>query len=421
VDQSEEKKRLPEEVDSPRRRCPTALELFAGAGGMTLGVHQAGYELLDLIEKNEACCETLRRNADLFGWKDPGQLDARDVRAVNWSAYPDVDLLCAGAPCQPFSRGGRKDGRHDERNMFHEVVRAVALTQPRAFLIENVRGLLFPAQVGYFRSILARLRRPTEIDPSIKGSEDLYWLKAPRKGPGDDYRVEYRILDSADFGLPQRRPRLFIIGVRRDVEGTFDWPSGGYSRESLIEDLRGSEYWDRYPLVSKEARERARAHLPQKPLKRRGDRWRTLRDLLQELGPPADVPSADGDPWHVKVPGARLYGKHTGSPIDWVGKTIKAGVHGSPGGEHIVVYSPKTFRYLTVRECAALQGFPPEFRLPALRTPAMRQLGNAVPVAVAEAVAANLSRVLVTEAKAGHETRNRVSALRTTEPGDAQQ
>jgi DNA (cytosine-5)-methyltransferase 1 len=376
-----------------KQRCLTAVELFAGAGGMALGTHRAGFELLDLVEKNEACCETLRMNADLFGWKDPAQIDARDVKTIDWSAYEGVDLLCAGAPCQPFSRAGRKDGRHDERNMFGEVVKAVAVARPRAFVIENVRGLLFPAQIEYFRSILARLRRPTVEDPSAKGSEDLYWLRAPAPGPGDDYTVEYKLLDSADFGLAQRRPRLFIVGIRRDVEGQFDWPVGEYSRASLIEDLRGHEYWCGLE-VSDAAKARARAGLPKAPLMRCGPRWRTLRDLASELGPPAERPTASCDPWHVVVPGARLYGKHTGSPIDWVSKTIKAGVHGSPGGEHIVVYSPGRFRYLTVRECATLQGFPLSFRPPEKRTPAMRQLGNAVPVAVADAINRQLHSAL---------------------------
>lgn len=379
------------------QRCLTALELFAGAGGMALGMRQAGFEVIDLVESNEACCGTLRRNADLYGWKDPDQIDARDVKSMDWTAYSDVDVLCAGTPCQPFSHGGKKNGKSDDRNMFGEVVKAIAVVKPRAFIIENVRGLLFPGQVGYFRSIHARLRRPSVKDPSTNGAEDLYWLRAPKEGPGDAYRIEFRVLDCADFGLAQRRPRLFIVGLRRDVDAEFEWPKGGFSRGSLIEDLRSDAYWETYPHVSEAGRRRARAKLPGKPLERRGKRWRTLRDLIGELGPPSERPTASSDPWHVQVRGARLYGKHTGSPIDWVGKTIKAGVHGSPGGEHIVVMSPKRFRYLTVRECAALQGFPFDFRPPEKRTPAMRQLGNAVPVVVAEAVGGKLRKALAVE------------------------
>jgi DNA (cytosine-5)-methyltransferase 1 len=374
---------------------PKALELFAGAGGMALGIHRAGFELVDLIENNEASCRTLRSNADLLGWKDPGQLGARDVRDLDWADYRDLDLLCAGAPCQPFSRGSKhRRGKHDERNMLGEVVKAVAITRPKLFVIENVRGLLFESQVGYFKSILARLRRPTVDDPSTPGSEDLYWSRAPAVSSDDDYIVDFRVLDAADFGLPQRRPRLFIVGIRTDIKPGFEWPQGRFSRESLIEDIRGGSYWDGFSGVSKAAMARARAGLPRQPLKRNGQRWRTLRDLTEELGAPAAPGSAVEDPSHVLVRGARLYGKHTGSRIDWVGKTVKAGVHGSPGGEHILLQSPKRYRYLTVRECARLQGFPNAFVLPELRTPAMRQLGNAVPVAVAAALGENLRAVL---------------------------
>jgi DNA (cytosine-5)-methyltransferase 1 len=377
----------------PPAHVPTALELFAGAGGLALGFHQAGFELVDLLEFDEACCETLRANAPHLGWIDPLEIDARDVRTVDFSSYEGlVTVLTAGAPCQPFSRGSRgRLGRLDTRNMLPEVVRAVSEIRPQAFVIENVRGLLFADAVTYLNAIVALLRNPDRyvegVDPEIKG------LAAEEPGDEDEYRVEYRLLDAADFGLAQHRPRLFIVGVGND--GTsFDWPVGQYSRASLIEDLREGQYWQDHPDVSYAARDRARVLLPQKPLKRSGQRWRTLRDLLVELGPPAQTPDAAEDPCHVLVRGARLYGKHTGSRIDWVGKTVKAGVHGSPGGEHIVVSSPKRFRYLTVRECAALQGFPRDYCLPGLRTPAMRQLGNAVPVDVARAIAVELRRAL---------------------------
>lgn len=372
----------------------TALELFAGAGGLAIGVHRAGFEIADLVEFNETCCETLRSNADHMGWKDARDLHARDVREIDFATYRgQVSLLAAGAPCQPFSNGGRRQGRHDHRDMLPAVVRAVAQVRPRAFLIENVRGLLFQSSAGYLKSIVARLRNPTVENPSTPGSEDLYHLRAGPPSDQDMYRVEYKVLNAADFGLPQNRDRLFIVGIAQD-EAEFQWPAGSFSRASLIEDLRGDAYWDDHSQVSIAARDRARRLLPAKPLTREGQRWRTLRDLLAELGPPAKARDDAVDASHVLVAGARLYGRHTGSRVDWVGKTVKAGVHGSPGGEHIVVFSPKRFRYLSVRECAELQGFPRTFRLPEKRTPAMRQLGNAVPVTVAEAVATQVRKCL---------------------------
>ena len=366
------------------RPTMTTLELFAGAGGMAVGAHRAGFEIVDLVEINEACCETLRANADHMGWKNAADIDARDARGVDFTQYEGkISVLTAGAPCQPFSNGGRRKGRHDHRDMLPEVVRAVAESRPRAFVIENVRGLLFESSVGYLRSIMLRLRNPAGID-SLRG-KDVCELGMPEPAEDDAYRVDYRLLNAADFGLAQSRPRLFIVGVAQD-EGEFQWPTGQYSRESLVEDLRGAAYWSDHPEAPWAARRRARTLLPDKELAHIGERWRTLRDVMVQLGPPARSAADADDAAHLFVPGARLYGKHTGSRIDWVGKTVKAGVHGSPGGEHIVVTSEKRFRYLTVRECAELQGFPRDYTLPEKRTPAMRQLGNAVAVNVAEAI-----------------------------------
>ena len=362
----------------------TTLELFAGAGGMAIGAHQAGFEVVELVEIDEACCETLRANAHHFGWKHPGDIEARDAKTADFSGHAGkITLLTAGAPCQPFSHGGRRRGRHDHRDMLPEVVRAVAETRPRAFVIENVRGLLFESSIGYLRSIIVRLRNPDAAN--FTTYDDIAAQEMPDAAETDEYRVGYRVLNAADFGLSQARPRLFIVGVAQR-EAEFLWPNGKYSRNSLIDDLRGEAYWTEHPGTPKAARARARALLPNDRAPRAGGRWRTLRDVTVDLGLPAKSYAAANDPAHVLVPGARLYGKHTGSRIDWVGKTVKAGVHGSPGGEHIIVTSNKRFRYLTVRECAELQGFPRECQLPALRTPAMRQLGNAVPVNVAEAV-----------------------------------
>ena len=366
------------------RTTLTSLELFAGAGGMAVGAHRAGFEIVDLVEINQACCETLRANVDHFGWKNPDEIMARDVQTVDFAQYEGrITLLTAGAPCQPFSNGGMRRGRHDHRDMLPEVVRAVAESKPRAFVIENVRGLLFESSIDYLSSIIMRLRNPSA--PSEEADDLLPASEMPAPSENDEYRVGYRVLNAADFGLAQLRPRLFIVGVSQ-AEDEFVWPSGEYSRESLMEDLRGDGYWADHPEVPKAAMQRARALLPETELVRAGKRWRTLRDVAGKLGPPLRSIGEGDDAAHIFVPGARLYGKHTGSRIDWVGKTVKAGVHGSPGGEHIVVKTEKRFRYLTVRECAELQGFPRDYALPAKRTPAMRQLGNAVPVNVAEAV-----------------------------------
>lgn len=382
---------------TPAPRSLAALELFAGAGGMAIGVHRAGFELLDLIESSEACCATLRANAHHFGWKDASEISPRDIRTQDFSGYLGrVDLVAAGAPCQPFSHGGQRRGEADERNLLPEVVRVIRECRPRAFIIENVRGLLFRASIAYLESIITELRNPSLWKSDIT-NEQRGLASHPRLASEDDeYAVEYKLLNAADFGLAQYRPRLFIVGVARG-ENWAGWPEGEFSRAALVADLLGGSYWSEHPDTPKAAR--ARACQPFFPVESLDNsvRWRTLRDLSVELGPPATSLRTANDVSHVHVPGARLYGKHTGSRIDWVSKTVKAGVHGSPGGEHIVVSSAKRFRYLTVRECSHLQGFPHDYVLPERRTPAMRQLGNAVPVEVADALVRTVHQSLALE------------------------
>jgi DNA (cytosine-5)-methyltransferase 1 len=369
----------------------SVLELFSGAGGLALGLARAGFEPLDMIESNSACCETLRKNKGILGWDDAADIKALDVRDVDFRPSEGVDLLAAGAPCQPFSQGGGLRGHFDERNMFPEVIRAIAETRPRAFLIENVRGLLFERAESYFKSVLARLRNPGH-EASDHRLTALYHFGRPEPGPDDEYVVHYRILNAADFGLAQNRPRLFIVGLHRD-EAPWAWPEGGYSRSSLVHALRSGSYWSEHR-VPKALRPAALAPIRLRDQPPVGERWQTLRDLVRGVGPPRERKSDAPDPAHVFVPGARLYARHTGSRLDWVAKTVKAGVHGSPGGEHILLLDDGSHRYLTVRECALLQGFPPDYELPSQRTPAMRQLGNAVPVAVAEAIGRQLSATL---------------------------
>jgi DNA (cytosine-5)-methyltransferase 1 len=311
------------------------------------------------------------------------------VKNLSYERFEGIDVLSAGAPCQPFSQGGRLRGEDDERNKFPEVVRAIREAQPRAFILENVRGLLFPRVRPYFEYLLAELRMPSRR--VRKGEDWTEHLARLRRVPKrqHDYCVEWRILNAADFGLAQCRPRLVVVGLRDD-EGEWTWPTPTYTREALIDALWRDEYWDEHG-VSARVRNTVRRGL-QRAKGATGRRWRTLRDLTKELGPPPASPN--GDPSHVLVPGARLYARHTGSRLDWPAKTIKAGVHGAPGGEHIILSDNGRFRYLTVRECAMLQGFPRRYKLPDLRSHAMRQLGNAVPVPLAAAVGTRLRKVL---------------------------
>jgi DNA (cytosine-5)-methyltransferase 1 len=375
----------------PERRL-RSVELFAGAGGLALGLCKAGFDPAGVVENDPACKETLEGNGKegrehTAGW----EIHAEDVGKVDFSCIGQIDLLSAGAPCQPFSHGGQRRGRMDQRNLFPQVIRALHDLDPTAFLIENVRGLLFKDMDFYFKGLLRELRRPKH-----------HYAPKPyaRRGrPEDEYKVFYRLLNAADFGLPQNRMRLFIVGLKPHLAELWRWPSESHSNLALLKALLADKYWDDHELPSK-VKKRVQREIAKETRKRAdrydGDasRWQTVRDLLSMLPEPAQDRTMADDASHYFVPDARLYERHTGSRLDWPAKTVKAGVNGCPGGEHIVVFDSNKHRYFTVRECALLQGFPSDYSFPWHRTKAMRQIGNAVPPPVATAVGERLAEVL---------------------------
>jgi len=403
-------------VRRPSRRdsALTSVECFSGGGGLALGVAQAGYRHLLLVESNPAACATLRANhavdADDTG-TDGWPLHEGDAKNIDWSPYSGrVDLLAAGAPCQPFSWGGLRRGHDDERDLFPEVFRALRQTRPRAFVLENVEALTRAAFAPYLQYILAQLRTPT-----LRPKRDEDWrdhkrrldrVRIARRDPTEVYAVWYKVVNAADYGLAQTRHRIFIVGFRLDLDIAWDWPKPSHSRDALIWAQLQGEYWHEHDLPPQPPA--TPKHWP-RLIKRieHGEpptklRWRTLRDAITGLPEPKDGKDCPDVQNHIGMPGARLYPGHTGSRLDWPAKTVKAGVHGSPGGEHILHRPDGSYRYLTVRECARLQGFPDSYRFERARTVMMRQLGNAVPVPVARLMTAEIANQLLVEAQPVH-------------------
>jgi len=313
-----------------------------------------------------------------------------------------VDLLAGGAPCQPFSLGGRHRGDGDGRNMFPEVFRAIRALRPKIVLLENVRGLRRRSFAPYFAYILRQLELP-HIAPGV--GED--WFEHDRRllreraagsdeGTDERYAVQERLLTSADFGAPQKRERVIMVATRRDLPITFAFPSADHSEDRLLfEQYVSGAYWDRHGLAPRpvpDALVRRVGRLAEAPPM--GRAWRTLREAIAGLPDPIDGRPAAGCDFHIGIPGARLYPGHTGCVLDAPSKTIKAGGHGNPGGEHIVIRDDGTFRYLTVRECARVQAFPDAYHFVGSRTEAMRQIGNAVPVSLGAAVARSVRSAL---------------------------
>lgn len=377
-----------------------AIELFAGGGGLALGVAEAGFSHDAVLEWNEDCCDTIRENKrrgtnPVADWN----LHEGDVRDFDYSQIRgEVDLLAGGPPCQPFSMGGKHGGLSDRRNMFPAVAEAARILRPRAIIIENVKGILRPSFHLTFEYILLLLRYP---ELTRKGDENwkdhlarlkIYHEKGKRHGLY--YNLDFRCLNATDFGVPQRRERVFIVGFRGDLEMDWAFPTPTHSFDSLLRSKWiTSEYWDRHKIAAKHRPE------PRPGLTSRLERirawlnapadqpWITVRDAICDLPDPRGKDHSARIPNHWLNPGARVYAGHTGSPLDEPAKVLKAGDHGVPGGENMLAYPDGEVRYFTVRECARLQTFPDNYVFMGSWTESMRQLGNAVPVQLAKVVA----------------------------------
>jgi DNA (cytosine-5)-methyltransferase 1 len=225
-----------------------------------------------------------------------------------------------------------------------------------------------------------------------------------RSPDGVTYDVHDRVLQAADFGVPQRRERVFIVAFRSDLNVAWNFPTPTHSLDALLwHQWISGGYWKRHSV-----RSRLRPKMPAvyaqrvERLKKKTRPlllpWRTIRDALVGLPLPVAKEEQPSVPNHTLVPGARVYPNHTGSPLDMPSKTLKAGAHGVPGGENILLSPDGAIRYFTIRECGRLQTFPDEYEFLGTWKSLVRQVGNAVPVTLVE----NVSRGIHTHL-ANHE------------------
>lgn len=335
-----------------------SIELFAGGGGMALGLEAAGFESELLVEWNHNACATLRRNRPTWN------IVEGDVRKIDFTPYRGVDLVAGGPPCQPFSVGGLARGYDDLRDMFPEAVRAVREIRPAAFIFENVRGLARPAFRNYVEYIRLQMMHPDfPISANISWDKNHARLQKFHSQTGKN-RLTYKVLqhfaNAADYGVPQKRHRVFFVGFRSDLDGPgWHFPLPTHAKHGGL----GME------------------------------QWKTVADALKGLPDPRRSNKIQG---HVFQPGAKSYPGHTGSPVNEPSKALKAGDHGVPGGENMLRHSNGRVRYYTTREAARIQTFPDDWILEGAWTEAMRQIGNAVPVELARIVAASVRKYLQT-------------------------
>lgn len=326
------------------------IEIFSGCGGLATGMKRAGFNELALVEFNKDACRSLRANFN------PKLVYEGDIKDFDYTPYigMGVDAIVGGPPCQPFSLGGKHQAYADKRDMFPEAARAIAAVKPRAFLFENVKGLTRPSFAKYFKYIIQRL-----TFPDVAKNRGESWKHHAKRLEridydtygGTKYVVQYKVVNAVDYGVPQYRERVIIVGVRSDVEKRFE-----------------------YPRPSKSAH-------------------KTIQSVVGKLPPPfitQDKKYFD----HIYRGGARAYVGHTGSPLNEPSKTIKAGAHGVPGGENTILFPNGELRYMTVREAKLIQTFPSNYKILGNWGEAMRQIGNAVPVRLATIMGKALMEVL---------------------------
>lgn len=362
----------------------------------------SGFHHTDLYEWNEASCNNIRYNikngySKIKDWN----VIQSDVRTVCYNDYSgSIQLVAGGPPCQPFSLGGKHKAYDDKRDMFPEAVRAIREIHPEAFIFENVRGLLRKSFQSYFNYILLQLEHPEISKPAdATWQEHLAVLErhhTSRHDQGLSYHVVFRLLNAADYGIPQMRQRVIIVGFRSDYDAHWSFPAPTHSQDALFySKWIVKDYWEKHhilmpkdtPLSDLKLRDVQRnveeRIVPSNP-------WQTVRDALYGLPNPQINSSESPYHNHDFRPGAKVYAGHSGSLLDEPSKTIKAGAHGVPGGENMIVLDDGSVRYYTVRESARIQTFPDEYVFSSSWTESMRQIGNAVPVKLAHIIGSSV-------------------------------
>ena len=310
----------------------SSVEMCAGAGGQALGLDMAGYDHQALVEIEHDYCKTLRFN------RPEWNVVERSLTEFDGRPYKGVDLLAGGLPCPPFSVAGKQLGKDDERNLFPDALRLVDECRPKAIMIENVRGFL-DAVFEDYRT----------------------YLKGQLKKLG--YETDWRLLNASEFGVPQLRPRVVIVALKKGMADKFEWPAvAAHNPPTVGETL--------YDLMTANGWPGAKA-------------W---RDRANEIAP-------------TVVGGSKKHGGPDLGPTRARAAWATLGVNGKTIADEPPERDFVGMPRLTVRMVARLQGFPDSWQFAGRKTKAYRQVGNAFPPPVARAVAAQIKGVLSANSK----------------------
>lgn len=311
---------------------PSSIEICAGAGGQALGLEMAGFGHAALVEIEKPACETLLLNRPHWN------VIEGDLRQFSATEYQGIDLLAGGVPCPPFSKAGKQLGHADSRDLFPEALRLVDEVKPRAVMLENVRGLLDAVFDEYRKKIADDLRKL-------------------------GYVAEWRLLNASDFGVPQLRPRVIFVAIRKDLASDFKWPQPLGNQpptvgEALF-DLMAEKGWHIAP------------------------RW---REWANDIAP-------------TLVGGSKKHGGPDLGPTRAKRAWASLGVDGMGIADQSPDQNFVGLPRLTVRMAARIQGFPDHWEFSGRKTAAYRQIGNAFPPPVAQAVGNQINACLQAASK----------------------
>lgn len=305
-----------------------SIEICAGAGGQALGLEQAGFEHVALIEIDQPACATLRKNRPAWN------VIEGDVKSFSAKKYYDIDLLAGGVPCPPFSVAGKQLGHKDDRDLFPEAIRLVKECNPKAVMLENVRGLFDPKFEDYRNKIKRRLQRL-------------------------GYKCFWELIHTNHYGVPQQRPRTILIALKKEYAAHFRWPVGVVAPPPTVGQILLEEMSRNGWEGAKEWAERANGIAP------------TLVGGSKKHG------GADLGPTRARAAWEKL-------GVDGLGLSDEPPSKGFSG-------NPK----LTVKMAALVQGFPTDWEFVGKKTPAYRQVGNAFPPPVAKSMGTAIRNALL--------------------------
>ncbi len=322
----------------------TAIELFAGAGGLALGLEQAGINTLEHVELDKACCETLKINRP--NWN----VVCDDIHNVDFTVYRDkVDIVTGGFPCQAFSQAGKRLGFDDTRGtLFHEFARCVKEVHPKMFMAENVKGLLSHDNGRTLATIISVF-------------EDLGYTIGNRK----------QILNACYYGVGQKRERIVIIGIRNDINTVFSYPEPEEKPTTLREALKDCP-------------------------KSEGVSYSEKKRKVFELVPPGgcwvDLPEDVARDYMGKSYYSGGGRRGMARRISWEEPCLTLTC--SPSQKQTDRCHPDEARPFTVREYARIQSFPDDWKFCGGIGSQYKQIGNAVPVEMARRLGVQLVKAI---------------------------